>query len=263
MPPYLSPEGQDAVVDAMNRALRNAAETGPLGDLRSPIERELDEQRAAIAREVAAGMAPERARKLVEYGPGPWVDEPDRVAFESDDGFGRLIRRTDMGTLCGYLILPDEHEWSGRHKELIPVETHGGLTFAEPVSHLQGECDRDRRFAMGFDTTHFFDVWPMMARRYPEIFKSDGVSDLFTPQYRDLEYVKAAIEALAQQARTPVWITYWALAQTSTSRRKRRQIRMFALLHKRIANRRLPDQRDLRQMNRRIGRRRAREGKTA
>lgn len=202
-----------------------------------------------------------RRAKLERFGPGPWIDELDRLAFNCEDGFGRLIRRISMGTLAGYVLLPDEHAWSGRHYDLIPVEVHGGVTFAEPTRNLIGEYDP--RFAVGFDCAHAWDLLPLLAKTSPDLYAREVAdTDPFKTVYRDIAYVRTELELLALQAYTRPWAQYRARLRAAKSPRQKRQALMFALLHKRIANRRLPDSRVVRARKRAMAKRRVKRATT-
>lgn len=51
----------------------------------------------------------------------------------------------------GYIGLPPEHPWFGKHYNSIPIEVHGGLTYAE--NHLP-KLTPDGLWWIGFDTFH-------------------------------------------------------------------------------------------------------------
>jgi len=66
----------------------------------------------------------------------------------------------------GYVVIPKGHPYHGKHYDEIPVEVHGGLTFAEPAKELDwkelGEKDKEG-WVVGFDTAHYGDSlssWP-------------------------------------------------------------------------------------------------------
>lgn len=199
---------------------------------------------ASVARMRREPPAWTREYKLSEFGPGPWVDEPDSPSWDGGDGLGRLIRRTEMGSLCGYVVLPPLHLWSGRHYDDIEVSTHGGLTFAASGEVLREPVDA--RWTIGFDCAHYMDLMPQMAKR----FKEAGIFDHYTggqadherdtPRYRDIAYVRAEVELLAVQALTvPQWVEYRLRDAAARSPRKKRKAQVYAALAKRIGNRRL------------------------
>lgn len=124
---------------------------------------------------------------------GPWRDEPDRVEWRYR-GLPCLIVRTDhTGALCGYVGLPPEHPSRDAGDDKFSV--HGGLTYGAP-------CDEDGKIChvplpgesadvlwIGFDTAHAGDLMPGMGLRF--------AGDV----YRDLAYVRAEVESLADQVR--------------------------------------------------------------
>lgn len=66
---------------------------------------------------------------------------------------------SDIGMLdswhCGYVFLPEGHEFYGKHYDEIDVECHGGLTFGEKF-----RVKKSKNFGMwgiGFDYMHYHD----------------------------------------------------------------------------------------------------------
>lgn len=108
----------------------------------------------------------------------PWDDEPDEFGGEM-----MCARRRPTGHWCGYVAIPPGHPWYGRHYDDIPVEVHGGLTYARH--------DSEHHFYwVGFDCAHVGDLIPFMAEKYGPM-----PGDV----YRDLGYVKSEIIRLARQ----------------------------------------------------------------
>lgn len=51
-----------------------------------------------------------RDEKLGRFGAGPWLDEPDEVSWlDEATGYPCLVRRNDMGNLCGYVDVWPNH----------------------------------------------------------------------------------------------------------------------------------------------------------
>jgi hypothetical protein len=169
-----------------------------------------------------------------EWGPGPWQDEPDRVEW-NDERTGlacRIIRNMWSGNFCGYAGIPATHPYfgwgydddiklapgdlkdatindvgivnaffyamtGGQKHGTIPLgmtlKAHNGLSFA---GNLLGESSG--LWFFGFDCGHAWDVTPaldMMLRRH---LLNMPIPDR---QYRDVEYVKKEVTALAFQLR--------------------------------------------------------------
>src|SRR3990167_548793 len=59
----------------------------------------------------------EQEAKLVDY----WIEGE----------FPAAIWKVPMGTLCGYLGVPPNHPWYGKHYNNIDCDVHGGLTYSE------------------------------------------------------------------------------------------------------------------------------------
>lgn len=146
------------------------------------------------------------------WGDGPWQTEPDKVQWsDKATGLPCIIRRSPMmGNWCGYVGVFAGHPFFGLDYNDIPVEVHGGLTFADrcdPSEDETGVChfpepgEPDNVWWFGFDCGHAFDFSPGMRahqRAYlpPELL---GLLEQLTEAYRDLDYVKAEVESLARQ----------------------------------------------------------------
>lgn len=136
-----------------------------------------------------------------EWPPGPWHDEPDEFEWiDPATGYTCLIRRSQMGMLLGYVVIPGDHPLASRSSSSMPDDVnsaaHGGVTYSGIMRAPRSE-DKDQ-FVVGFDCGHAFDVMPAMdawrirerqAERYARAFK-DNV-------YRDIAYVREHVTALA------------------------------------------------------------------
>jgi hypothetical protein len=113
-----------------------------------------------------------------------WEHEPDRVEFEYLGFKCLILRHPEFKHLCGYIALPPNHPYYGEHYDDIPVEVHGGLTFAD-------EGDGKRRLKgywwIGFDCGHSNDYIPFLGppRKYL--------------RYRNIKYVTNELKKLARQ----------------------------------------------------------------
>jgi hypothetical protein len=129
--------------------------------------------------------------KLKRWGSGPWIDEPDRIEFEAH-GLPCLMLRNPFGAWCGYAAVPPGHPYHG--KSDADVEAHGGITYAGTCDESVGIChvpkpgEPDNVYWFGFDCSHCYDLTPGL--RIPML---DHVV------YRDVNYVRAEVEALAAQ----------------------------------------------------------------
>ncbi|HWY36250.1 MAG TPA: hypothetical protein VNX68_16510, partial [Nitrosopumilaceae archaeon] len=105
------------------------------------------------------------SKKLKYLGYGEWVEEPDLVIFEYKGIECKIVRiffpdGTDHffgGHLCGYIKVPEGHDWIGQSCDL-DVPTHGGITFGK---YLLGN-DEKTDYWIGFDCAHGNDVIPSM-----------------------------------------------------------------------------------------------------
>jgi hypothetical protein len=121
-----------------------------------------------------------------DWPPGPWDGEPDKLQF-SHMGLPCLIVRNNDGTLCGYAGLPPGHPAREVEADDLPVSVHGGLTYRKkcnpPVCHVPEPGETDDILWLGFDCGHVLDGGP--ERDYGD--------------YRDVAYVRAQCERLAEQ----------------------------------------------------------------
>ena len=110
----------------------------------------------------------------------PWEQEPNEL-FGERAGYPTQIRRiTNMGHLCGYVGVPSFHPASHGKEYDLQLSVHGGITYRH-------EHD-DGLLWIGFDCAHLDDLVP--AQRHNEWRQGT---------YRDIEYVKAEVESLADQ----------------------------------------------------------------
>ena len=90
------------------------------------------------------------------WGDGPWQDEPDDEQYQLDGYDCRIRRMEHTGHLNGYVRIPKEHPWFEQDYGDLPLEVHGGLTFAD-----HGWFDTPDRAAaewwIGFDCHHLHD----------------------------------------------------------------------------------------------------------
>jgi len=129
--------------------------------------------------------------KHKDYGLGSWTDEPDSV-FGSINDLPFAILRGRAGSLCGYIGIQDNHPWIHLHYDKVPVEVHGGLTFAGTLS--RASLDKIAPWWLGFDCAHFNDLVPGYNSfgRTPSSFNKGAT-------YRTITYVLNELESLAHQ----------------------------------------------------------------
>jgi hypothetical protein len=138
-----------------------------------------------------------------EWGPGPWMDEPDEERWvDEETGLDCLILRNRLGALCGYVGVSSSHPFHGLNFGMCPIrcgknkcehsperrlEVHGGLTYSGAFQDALGRFTRSWWF--GFDCTHPGDLAPSMLRY--------GATNNST--YRDRAFVEQEIRKLARQ----------------------------------------------------------------
>lgn len=104
---------------------------------------------------------------------GPWNQEVD---YEVDfyEGIMYFLDRKDFGNWAGYVRIPEDHPlYKIKDYDEIPVEVHGGLTFAEnkpAIWSLRNEEDIEKLelfggknwLWIGFDCAHYEDLIPYL-----------------------------------------------------------------------------------------------------
>ena len=145
-----------------------------------------------------------------DWGEGPWLTEPDKVQWQ-DPATGLpclIVRNTEVtGALCGYVGVPEGHPFFQKGYDDVPVEVHGGLTFAafcrdtefadRGICHMVEPGEPDHVWWLGFDCSHAGDRSPRIDRLLRSLGSDRTWADYET--YKDLAYVKAEVTALAQQ----------------------------------------------------------------
>jgi hypothetical protein len=140
-------------------------------------------------------------RDRIEWPPGPWHDEPDRVEWRDPvTRYACLALRNWAGAWCGYVGVPPGHPWHGAGYDDLGVSVHGGLTFAGPcmtddrpreerVCHVPAPGEPGDVWWFGFDCNHGHDVAPRI----------DALVEFPGAVYRDLDYVRGQCANLAAQ----------------------------------------------------------------
>ena len=114
--------------------------------------------------------------------PEPWLHEPKKAIFILHD-FACVILSPRGMNLCGYVGLPRSHKYFGKHYDDIPVEVHGGLTYASDRIH---KVENTEFWWIGFDCAHSNDY-------------IIGVKDKVPGTYRTFGYVFAQLQSLTMQ----------------------------------------------------------------
>lgn len=134
--------------------------------------------------------------RFESFGPGPWHDGPNHLAFEHA-GMPCIIHRGPVGAWCGYVAVPPGHPWHGKEMfdDALDARAHGGVTYTNTCSgevcHVAKPGEPDDVWWIGFDCAHSGDLSPSDTRLYGFSY---GV-------YRDQRYVTEQTKDLAEQAR--------------------------------------------------------------
>jgi hypothetical protein len=116
-------------------------------------------------------------QKLIWFGLGEWVEEPDEVIFKHNGYTCRLIRllkyETDGsafgGCLCGYVKIPKDHPWHGKPMGQLDSDCHCGITFSGT-----GIFDESDDWYVGFDCGHYCDLMPSIPKSLKELYDIDA-----------------------------------------------------------------------------------------
>ena len=136
------------------------------------------------------------------WPPGPWDDEDDRYEWRDETtGLPCLAKRNHLGVLCGYVAVAPGHRWHGVAYDAVPVDVHGGLTYADGCDVEAGICHTPAPgepgdvWWLGFDCAHIFDLVPSMLAHEAAMPES-----LFERcSYKTIGYVTAQCAHLASQ----------------------------------------------------------------
>lgn len=156
-----------------------------------------------------------------EWGPGPWMTEPDRVDFVAH-GFACLaLRHPRHGYWCAYVGVPREHPLYGIawDADAFPSLEGRGVNYSNVCSgaicHTPAPGMPDDVWWFGFDCGRVFELAPGLEARTRGIMgRARTHEDPLVRQlaelcpespfkmrevYRDLPYVRCAVEHLACQ----------------------------------------------------------------
>lgn len=146
-----------------------------------------------------------KEQKLERFGPGLWVDEPDRIEWRAH-GLPCLIQRNySFGNLCGYVGVPPGHPAHGKGIDTpdADLDVHGGVTYASAcnghICHVPAPGEPDDVWWLGFDCGHAWDLAPHDAKHSPGLYVGEQSGMLPRPQYRDIAFVRVQCEQLAEQ----------------------------------------------------------------
>jgi hypothetical protein len=143
-----------------------------------------------------------------QWPEGPWSSEPDRIEWRHKGAPCLMVRSVTTGAWCGYVGVTRDHPYHGKPPEdLDHLAAHGGVNFASPcvgpICHVPEPGESDDVYWIGFDCAHGFDDQPMfhyMERKYG-METPGALRRLYNVgmSYRDVAYVKAQVERLAEQ----------------------------------------------------------------
>lgn len=138
------------------------------------------------------------------WGAGPWLTEPDKVQWVDEKSkLDCLIVRNHMGSLCGYVGVPEGHSLFEKNGESANLDVHGGITFGDfcvedkkehGICHVPYPGRPDKIWWHGFDCSHYNDLTPELHQRMSGIIEHSGEET-----YRDISFVKAEVTRLAEQ----------------------------------------------------------------
>lgn len=119
--------------------------------------------------------------------------------WTTEAGLRAVVLATSMGHRCGYVGVPDGHQYFGKSYNEVDMNVHGALTFSsEEIGKYPVESDLHW---FGFDCAHYMDakdvsIMDEMHRNFHEQysrFESEGAV------VRDLAFCERECESLADQ----------------------------------------------------------------
>lgn len=140
------------------------------------------------------------------WGPGPWLDEPDKTVWVDDStDLDCMMRRGGGGAWCGYVGVPETHPMFGLGEEDCDLDVHGCISFTgscddegpveSAICHVPLPGRPAKVWWFGFDCGHHRDARPA-DRRFDDIAYSVMNQEAV---YRDASYVESEVERLARQ----------------------------------------------------------------
>lgn len=158
--------------------------------------------------------AAERQIDKSDWGDGPWQNEPDRVQWVHAGYACLALRHPMFGSWCGYVGVDRAHPCYGRDWNtgslIDELKAHCGINYSAAcdgeICHVPEPGMPEDVWWLGFDCHHGFDFSPGLEARerklgLPSELTLFSETDRFRPRYRDLAYVKAVTESLAEQLR--------------------------------------------------------------
>ena len=112
------------------------------------------------------------------------LESPKVLDFEYKGYQGLILRGPMFGALCGYVGLPEGHDYYGMYFEEIPIDAYGGLNFSEPGD---GILRPEGYYWIGFDCGHAMDIAPCFG---DPIYNFPGAT------YKDIDFVKDQIKRM-------------------------------------------------------------------
>lgn len=145
------------------------------------------------------------------WSAGPWDGEADRDEWRAHGFPCLIVRSPSTGALCGYVGLPPGHALHGKSygdDAVDALDVHGGITYgsacAGHICHVPRDGEPAEVWWLGFDCSHGGDDTPIA---FPSShlmllgfgFGLDDTSERGAEDYRDMAYVRAETEKLAEQ----------------------------------------------------------------
>lgn len=137
---------------------------------------------------------------------GEWDSEPDKIQWvDETTNLDCLMHRNRMGAWCGYVGVPEGHQFFATPYDSLHVDVHGGLTYADfcqestdeakGVCHVPFEGRPHRVWWLGFDCAHYMDSCPGMDAS--NIRMGWGIDS--EGYYKNRQYVEREVRSLAAQ----------------------------------------------------------------
>ena len=134
---------------------------------------------------------------------GEWTDEPDKIMWSTifnNYEYKCIIQRGKFGTLCGYVIINENHKAFNCNRDSLDV--HGSITWCGGSIYEDLPLLLQTKW-FGFDCAHMMDFMPFDPIR--DLFNANRTANGNFPfttsgkTYKNIAFVTREIESLIKQ----------------------------------------------------------------
>lgn len=136
------------------------------------------------------------------------IERPELVVSEGKYlGFEWVTIHNDMGFRCGYVKIEKSHPFFGKHYDDIPIDCHGGVTFADYDVPCNEEGEDDA-YWIGFDCGNYSDLPDINLMNEPNLTIYNMFGFMMYPEHsgrtlKTQEYVENQCKSICEQLLNP------------------------------------------------------------